>query len=172
MSIWRTNSVYGFTIVELLIVVVVIAILAAISSAAYGGMQQRARNTVTITAAEQSIKLLQLYKTTNGEYPSPFWLACIGEYDDDVCMYYNGGDIEAQESVAFKAVIATVGTMPQPSKEKFTLLNNRTGGGVMYFGGVSPRQLRYYLAGANQVCSAGGAASSHPTATMCAVELP
>src|SRR5690606_9998958 len=115
------KSTSGFTIVELLIVIVVIAILAAITVVAYTGIQQRAQNSTTISATQQAIKLLELYRAENGAYPDGYWMTCFGEYDDDVCMYYNGTSVEAPERDAFKAQIATVGTMPQPSKEKFSL---------------------------------------------------
>lgn len=167
----HTNT-RGFTIVELLIVIVVIAILAAISVVAYTGIQRRANNTTTDSAATQTIKLLEAYKSINGSYPSGYWMACIGEYDDDVCRYTNGGaTVEAPEVSAFKAAIATVGTMPQPSPKMFTLLTNRIGGGVLYWAGGDPKQVIYYLEGLNQQCSAGGTASNSDTATVCTMTL-
>lgn len=61
----------GFTIVELLIVIVVIGILAAITIVAYNGVQGRARDTQRVADMQNIVKALELYKTTNGVYPSP-----------------------------------------------------------------------------------------------------
>lgn len=68
----------GFTIVELLIVIVIIAILAAITIVAYNGIQQRARNTQTISAVDAWITALKLYHAENGEYPRAYD-SCLGE---------------------------------------------------------------------------------------------
>jgi prepilin-type N-terminal cleavage/methylation domain-containing protein len=67
----------GFTIVELLIVIVVIGILAAITIVAYNGIQQRAANNKTISAANTWVKALKLYKADNGRWPNG-WV-CLGE---------------------------------------------------------------------------------------------
>jgi prepilin-type N-terminal cleavage/methylation domain-containing protein len=67
----------GFTIVELLIVIVVIAILAAITIVAYNGVQQRAKNSQTISAANAWYKVIKMYKAEKGVYPTIF--ACLGE---------------------------------------------------------------------------------------------
>ncbi len=68
----------GFTIVELLIVIVVIGILAAITIVAFNGIQQRAANTKTTSAAAAWIKGVQLYyHDKNGEYPL-VTRACLG----------------------------------------------------------------------------------------------
>lgn len=66
----KTNTRYGFTIVELLIVIVVIGILAAITIVAYNGIQGRARDTQRVQNMQSIVKALELYKTTNGVYPS------------------------------------------------------------------------------------------------------
>lgn len=59
----------GFTIVELLIVIIVIAILAAIVIVAYNGIQQRARNSQTTTAARTYYSAFLSYVSTNGKLP-------------------------------------------------------------------------------------------------------
>lgn len=71
----RTN--YGFTIVELLIVIVVIGILAAITIVTYNGIQQRAANNKTLTAANAWVEALKLYKADNGRWPNG-WV-CLGD---------------------------------------------------------------------------------------------
>lgn len=60
----------GFTLVELLIVIVVIAILAAISVVAYSGISQRSNTAKVASVIDAYVKLLQMYKTDNGEFPT------------------------------------------------------------------------------------------------------
>jgi prepilin-type N-terminal cleavage/methylation domain-containing protein len=60
----------GFTIVELLIVIVVIAILAAIVIIAYTDIQNKAHAAAAQSAASDLGKLLGIYNTTNGTYPT------------------------------------------------------------------------------------------------------
>jgi len=55
----------AFTIVELLIVIVVIGILAAITIVAFNGVQQKARNTSRVAAAQAIIKSMQMYQAIN-----------------------------------------------------------------------------------------------------------
>ena len=68
----------GFTIVEMIIVVVVIAILAAITTVAYTGMQERAKQTVTLNAFDQYEQLLRAYKTSKGYFPDTVKIALDG----------------------------------------------------------------------------------------------
>ncbi len=79
MGIKITNNQKGFTIVELLIVVVVIAILAAITIVAYNGITSRARQSVMQNDLQQTSKLIENYKTTNGSYPSTLGLLNNGQ---------------------------------------------------------------------------------------------
>ncbi len=58
----------GFTLVELLIVIVVIAILAAISVVAYNGIQNRARDTVVLQAANEIQKKVEYRNIIDGGY--------------------------------------------------------------------------------------------------------
>jgi type II secretory pathway pseudopilin PulG len=62
--------------VELLIVIVVIAILATISIIAYRGVQERSRNSQTISAVTAYIKALRMYKVDNDQYPPA--TSCLG----------------------------------------------------------------------------------------------
>jgi prepilin-type N-terminal cleavage/methylation domain-containing protein len=66
----------GFTIVELLVVIVVIAILAAITVVAYNGIQMRAKNVKTVSAATAWIKILKLYNADKGSWPTAW--SCLG----------------------------------------------------------------------------------------------
>lgn len=66
----------GFTIVELIVVIVIIAIIARIAIATYSGAQDRAKNSQTISAAEQWLKALQIYQARNGGLPST--VSCLG----------------------------------------------------------------------------------------------
>lgn len=50
----------GFTIVEIIVIITIIAILASVSAFAYSGIQQRAKNSNIISAAEQWIKVLTI----------------------------------------------------------------------------------------------------------------
>lgn len=65
-----TNSVSGFTIVELLIVIVVIGILAAITIVAFNGVQDRANISSINSSLSQIRKAIQSYHAIEGAYPS------------------------------------------------------------------------------------------------------
>jgi prepilin-type N-terminal cleavage/methylation domain-containing protein len=66
----------GFTIIELIVVIVIIAILAALTLVVYRNVQERAKNSQTISAANQWLKALQIYKARNGGFPST--VSCLG----------------------------------------------------------------------------------------------
>lgn len=66
----------GFTIVELLIVIVVIGVLAALVIVAYNGIQTRAKNTKTISAANAWVKIIKQHQADNGSLPSAD--SCLG----------------------------------------------------------------------------------------------
>ena len=83
----KTN---GFTIVELLIVIVVIAILAAITIVAYNGIQQRAKNTKTISATTAWIKALKLYNADTGTWPVNSCLGTATTYVGENAQCWDG----------------------------------------------------------------------------------
>lgn len=168
---YTKNRRSGFTIVELLIVIVIIAILAAITIVAYNGVQKRAENTKTITAANQTIKLLSMYKSLNGSYPSGFTYACVGDYPNNVCQSFTStGTMEVGEQDAFKTAIATVGTMPQPSTVFSTTASGRTAAGVYYRANV--QDVVYRLNGTDAECAAGGTKTTDSPTTFCIYQLP
>lgn len=72
----KTKS--GFTIVELLIVIVVIGIIATIAIVAYNGIQARANNAATVSAATAWIKAFKAYEVDNGELPHTGYDSCLG----------------------------------------------------------------------------------------------
>lgn len=82
---------YGFTIVELLIGIVVIAILATISLLTYRGMQDRAANIATLSAAKswnQAINYRKIKGTPIAVDPAKVlhntqdqYFACLGRSD-------------------------------------------------------------------------------------------
>lgn len=64
------KKAHGFTIIELLIVIVVIAILAAVSIVAYNGIQERVKLTAKVSELNQWVRLFEVYRALNGEFPS------------------------------------------------------------------------------------------------------
>ena len=69
MTLKQTKA-RGFTIVELLIVIVVIAILAAITIVAYNGVQNRANNAASASAANTVMKKIEAANAINTGYPA------------------------------------------------------------------------------------------------------
>lgn len=124
------KSSSGFTIVELLIVIVVIAILATISIVAYSGMQQRARNTQTITAVVGYVKALNLYKADNGQHPPVS--SCLGNnYDATGCdssgYVVNGGNLNTTYLANYFG-----SSVPMPAPNRGEYLTGRQIGGAFY----------------------------------------
>lgn len=66
---WASNH-RGFTIVELLIVIVVIGILAGLTMVGFSTVQKRAVDAARISDMQTIMKALQMYKETNGTFPS------------------------------------------------------------------------------------------------------
>lgn len=166
---------HGFTIVELLIVIVVIAILAAITIVAYNGIQTRAENAKTIQGTSQALKLLMLYKETNGDYPATGgMLACLGTgYVSNVCHTASDGvTAQGADVPAFDTALQTVGTLPSLSTKQLTLSTGQVvaGGSFEY----SSKMIRYHLNGASQPCTVSGATGpyNYGNYTQCRIVLP
>lgn len=84
----------GFTIVELLIVIVVIGILAAIVIVAYQGVSNRAKVASITSGLTQYSKKIQVYNTTNGNYPTSMSEAGIKEGDGVLYQYTSTSSTE------------------------------------------------------------------------------
>jgi len=94
-SVNRQNN-SGFTIVELLIVIIIIGILAIVTFVAYTGIQQRARNAQTSSAAQEYRTALARFAIDYGRYPTVaageigVAGACLGDaYAGDICWASN-----------------------------------------------------------------------------------
>ena len=132
-----TNTLRGFTIVELLVVVVIISILAALVIGTYNGIQSRAANSRVMASVSSSVKLLNMYHQEYGAWPqesiTPSWwvyVYCLGK---DYPLYTMGGTsndespnirlprrgcTDTNSSVKFEAdwmanIVAPYGTLPQ-----------------------------------------------------------
>lgn len=199
------KKAYGFTIVELLIVIVVIAILAAISIVAYTGIQQKAKNSQVISVVETYQKAFSMYRTTKGTSTVPYpnqtsglaYTNCLGtgyEYDGDHCQYQEGspGDTATESSASQATLRSILSEYIQSTPNISPMKYYDNGSGVIRSGAVylpgrddvttattnthKPR-IVYYLNGANQDCSIGGAVRSSTNwggtgATLCVVYLP
>lgn len=162
---------------ELLIVIVVIGILAAITIVAYNGIQERSRNTKTITGAKEYIKALSLYAVDNGSYPTG--VACLG---DGYNYTGNPGSCAGASSIyvnsAFDTALAKyLNTKPQLDTTNITIYTNNVRAGGYYDKNVGTYGVVYYiLAGKTATCDAGGSKSlsSDPGVTgfFCAYYLP
>ena len=153
----KRNQSKAFTIVELLIVIVVIAILAAISIAAYTSISQRAKNTAIINAASQSLKMINTYISTTGEYPLKSW-ACVTV----VSGCHTNGSVQSANS-AFDSKMATIGSLPRSIPNEGDVDYGITYvyyASITYDGQSQPLVLRYYLLGKDQKCGLPGVAAS------------
>jgi prepilin-type N-terminal cleavage/methylation domain-containing protein len=142
----------GFTIVELLIVIVVIAILAAITIVAFNGVQERARNTKTITAVKEYMKLYSAYAIDYDTYPGS-GNYCLGTgYPGGLCW---DNRTYTENTAANTGLSNYVSSLPMPSTTR--VYRNATDGyraGILF---VNPYNLRYQLEGVNTQCGISGA---------------
>lgn len=138
----------GFTIIELLIVIVIIAILAAITLVAYSGVQQRANNVAIISAAKQTIKLIDLWNVSN----SPL-NANVCATADNSCTSWNGTVQTSDNSSllnGFKTVGTPVASVPHMSSSRYGIYYNYRSG--MTFNDQPARGLLMYWLQGTQDC--------------------
>lgn len=158
---YKTKS--GFTIVELLIVIVVIAILAAISIAAYNGIQTRANNTAIISAANQTIKLIQSYDSLGTGVPST-GSGCVTA----VCSDWSGTATTQDTTLInnLKAVGAPPSSVPNSGTGTYRGIwyNTRAAGATYDGDGATKRValLMYWLTGQSQSCGVNNVALQGP----------
>lgn len=156
---WAKQKQYsGFTIVELLIVIVVIGILAAITIVAFNGIQERARNTQTISAVKEYMKLYSSYAVDHDAYPGSENY-CLGSgYSGGLC-WDNRAYVE--NTAANTGLLTYVNSLPNPSTAR--VYRNATDGhrsGILF---VSPYHLRYQLEGVSTQCGIPGATRAFTT---------
>lgn len=161
----------GFTIIELLIVIVIIAILAAITLVAYSGVQQRASNVAIISAAKQTIKLIDLWNVSN----SPL-NANVCATTDNSCTSWSGA-VQTTDNSYLLNGLKTVGTpvvsVPHVLSSRYGIFYNYRSG--MTFNDQPARGLlMYWLQGtqdcgmenvANQVAATGSEPDPWVTST-------
>jgi len=103
---WAQQKRSGFTIVELLIVIVVIAVLATISVVAYNGIQQRARNSQTVSTIQAYKKALITYAIEHQTYPISL-SACLGDDYTDTGVYTSANTRNCFRSNSTAGVISS-----------------------------------------------------------------
>lgn len=161
----------GFTIVELLIVIVVIGILAAITVVAFNGIQERARNTKTISAVKDYIKIYSSYAVDYDVYPGS-GNYCLGTgYQGDLCW---DNRTYTENAAANTGLLNYVKNLPSPSTAR--VYRNATDdyrAGILF---VSPYNLRYQLEGVDTQCGINGATRAftvgESTGPECNVTVP
>lgn len=99
--------------------IVVIAILAMITIVAYNGMQSRANNTRTAAVVESYVKILDMYRADNGDFPK--LTSCLGTgYASATCRGDGGSYVEdhgGMNSTYLKPYFT--GGLPTPSPTNY-----------------------------------------------------
>jgi prepilin-type N-terminal cleavage/methylation domain-containing protein len=165
------NKRAGFTIVELLIVIVVIGILAAITIVAFNGIQQRGRNTQTISAVKDYTKIYAAYALDHNAYPGTS-NHCLGTgYTDNLCW---DNRTYVPNPAVNTALQAYVSNLPNPNTTR--VYRNATDGtraGILY---VNNYSFRYQLEGVGTDCGIPGAVRTFSVGQSngpeCTITLP
>lgn len=130
---------------------------------AYTGIQTRAENSKTKTAISQLVRVLKVYKTTNGHYPQVTQVSCVGELGAS-CSFGSKRTVTTELHDMIKTVSASV---PQPSTNT---AKSSYGAYYTYLRKADVPSLSsdigyvfYALYGANETCeSFGGSYTSTP----------
>ncbi len=151
----------GFTIVELLIVIVVIAILAAITIVAYNGIQQRAKNTQTISAITAYVKAIKLYESDKGDQ-NGLTFSCLGEtygYGSDgtgssgfQCRQDTAGSGVSVNASFYAALAPYMSSKPQPDASVTYVVSATNWYRGAYYYATSPRRIDFILQGSTTDC--------------------
>jgi prepilin-type N-terminal cleavage/methylation domain-containing protein len=140
----------GFTIVELLIVIVIIGILAALVTIGYNGIQTRAKNAKTISAATSWIKAFKMYYVDKGYYPN--YYTCLGStttYPGNNC--WSGAGVSSAFLTEIRPYIGN-GAIPEPDTTNVITPGPREG---ILYSNVSNR-LYYVLLNTNTCTDVAG----------------
>lgn len=152
----------GFTIVEMIVVVVIIGIIAGIALVSYRGVQDRAKNSQTISAAEQWLKALQIYQARNGGLPTT--VSCLGanyNYNSDNAGSSGIGQCRQDNSTVGVTTSSTFYTAMQPyitgnpTPAMVSAVNNSTywyRGLYYYIGAGNAARLDFVLTPASGGC--------------------
>ena len=173
------NRLKGFTIVELLIVIVVIGILAAISIVAYNGIQDRANNITTTSAASQWVKILRAYEATTGNLPiyASNTNVCLGNdftanapYAANECL--TGHDWHVSADTAFTNAIADEsGATPSSSVLNSVRVGSYEFRGIVYTSNSSGQGIVYAVKRGPENCTIGEHWYSGTSNSVCRVYL-
>jgi prepilin-type N-terminal cleavage/methylation domain-containing protein len=164
------KSKSGFTIVELLIVIVVIGILAAIVIVAYSGVQQRARNSQTMSGVVAYQKALNMYATLNGSYPNTS--GCLGAgYPSNSCWVGPSGNYNVNATLDTN-LSSIISTKPAVATKvlQITSVDQRLGALYRYTSATDIKII-YYLEGAGQTCLSGSVGTTEMQGTQCVIVL-
>ncbi|OGG61155.1 hypothetical protein A3C87_03320 [Candidatus Kaiserbacteria bacterium RIFCSPHIGHO2_02_FULL_49_34] len=83
----KTNTVRGFTLIELMVSITIIGILTAGAAVAFGNARANARDAQRYAVLAQMQLALETYRQVNGSYPSTsntWWSVCSGFGSKDV----------------------------------------------------------------------------------------
>lgn len=172
----------AFTLVELLIVIVVIAILASISVVAYNGLSQRSYTAKASSAIDAYMKLIEMYKVDNGEYPTytdiglgnyaclspvgslpaapPFAAGvCESDYGDTISAELNGKLLDYTSSLP-SGLLPVVQYNDLPAYAR----------GLSYSSDGTGYQILYYLNGTYE-CPRGERSSFRADTTECSIDI-